>query len=66
VGTLAVRIVRTATIAWLLAALVLCGTALAAPYGPVEHNPADRLAGDHVHIGLNLDGARERTSLWRR
>jgi hypothetical protein len=49
VGTLPVRIVRAATIAWVLAALALCAALLADPslgdpYGPADRNPADRLA----------------------
>lgn len=43
-ASLGVRIVRAATLAWVLAALAICGAALADPYGTVANNPADRLA----------------------
>jgi hypothetical protein len=49
VGIVAVRIVRGATVAWLLAALIICAAAaLADAYGPVAGNPADRLADQPV------------------
>jgi hypothetical protein len=49
VVTLPARIVRAATIAWVLAVLALCAAVLADPslgdpYAPTDLNPADRLA----------------------
>jgi hypothetical protein len=58
VGSVAVRIVRGSTIGWILAALALCGAALADPYGPMQGNPADRLAADPIEDYASDDARR--------
>jgi hypothetical protein len=59
VGFVAIRIVRGATVAWLLAALAICAAAaLADANGPAESNPADRLADQPIDDYASDDARR--------
>jgi hypothetical protein len=63
VGFVAERIVRGATIAWVLAALTICAAAaLAEAYAPVAGNPADRLADQPIDDYGSDDARRCRKS----